>query len=141
MKKRIIILSVIAALLVIFTAWMIWGNVAVTVSDYRVKSGDLPEAFDGFRICQVSDLHNDELGEDSERLINAIKDWEPDIILITGDLIDRNRTNIDVAVTFAEQAVKIAPTYYINGNHEAAIPEDYAVLKEKLVEMKHVLQM
>ena len=126
-------MSVIVALLVIFTLWMIRGNVAVTVSDYRVKSGDLPEAFDGFRICQVSDLHNDELGEDSERLINAIKDWEPDIILITGDLIDRNRTNIDVAVTFAEQAVKIAPTYYINGNHEAAIPEDYAVLKEKLV--------
>ena len=133
MKKRIIILSVIAALLVIFTLWMIWGNVAVTVSDYRVKSSDLPEAFDGFRICQVSDLHNDELGEDSERLINAIKDTDPDVIVLTGDLVDRNRTNIDVTVTFAKQAVKIAPTYYVNGNHEAAIPEDYAVLKEMLV--------
>ncbi len=133
MKKKIIILSVIAALLVTLTVWMIWGNVAVTVSDYKVESGELPEAFDGFRICQVSDLHNDELGEDSERLIDAIKDTEPDIILLTGDLIDRTRTNIDAAITFAKQAVKIAPTYYINGNHEASIPEDYAVLKEKLI--------
>lgn len=138
MKKNykivfIIILSVIAALLVIFTLWMIWGNVAVTVSDYRVESDEIPEAFDGFRICQVSDLHNDELGEDSARLIDAIKTTAPDIIVLTGDLVDSRRTNIDVAVSFAKQAVRIAPTYYVNGNHEAAIPEDYAVLKEKLV--------
>ena len=126
-------MSVIAVFLVIFTLWMIWGNVAVTVTEFMVESNELPEAFNGFRICQVSDLHNDEIGKDSERLIDAIKDTDPDVIVLTGDLVDRNRTNIDVAVTFAKQAVKIAPTYYVNGNHEAAIPEDYAVLKEKLV--------
>lgn len=132
-KNLIIIISSLAVFVIAFTVWMIWGNVALTVSDYRVESDEIPEAFDGFRICQVSDLHNDELGEDSKRLIDAIKDREPDIILLTGDLIDRKRTNIDVAINFAEKAAEIAPTYYINGNHEAAIPEDYAVLKEKLV--------
>lgn len=133
MNKRIVILSVIAVFLVIFTAWMIWSNVAVTVTEFTVESNELPEAFDGFRICQVSDLHNDELGKDCSKLIDVIKRSDPDIIVLTGDLIDRRRTNVDVAVAFASQAVKLAPTYYINGNHEASVIEDYAVLKEKLV--------
>jgi predicted MPP superfamily phosphohydrolase len=135
MKRKVLIvsLSITAIVLVAVTLWMIWGNVAVTVTEFAVESNELPEAFDGFRICQVSDLHNDELGRDSKRLIDAIKDTEPDIIVITGDLIDRKRTNIDVVVTFAKQAVKIAPTYYVNGNHEASIPEDYGVLREKLI--------
>lgn len=133
MKKKFIALSVIAALLVIFTVWMIWGNVAVTVSDYKVESDELPKAFDGFRICQVSDLHNDELGKGNRRILDKLEASAPDIIVLTGDLVDRKRTDIDVAVDFAEKATEIAPTYYVNGNHEASIPEDYAALREKLI--------
>ncbi len=136
MKKRIITITIIAVLFVAvfsaFTAWMIWGNLAISVSEYRIESEKLPEAFDGFRIAQVSDLHNDELGEGNVRLLAALKENSPDIIVLTGDLIDRNRTNIDVAVDFAEKAAEIAPTYYVNGNHEAAVLEDYQALKERL---------
>lgn len=133
MNKKKIVLACVAVILVVFTIWMIWGNVAVTVTKYSVSSDDLPDAFDGFRIVQISDMHNDELGEDSSRLISAIKKSAPDIIVLTGDLVDRNRTNIDIAATFAEQAARIAPTYYINGNHEFAISsEEYAALKSRL---------
>lgn len=131
MKKKIVF-SVVAVLLLGFVIWMIWGNTAITVTEFIIESGDLPESFSGFSVCQVSDLHNDEFGEDNSRLISAIREAKPDIIVLNGDLVDRNRTDIDVAVTFAEQIVKIAPVYYVNGNHEASVPKEYAILKERL---------
>ena len=50
------------------------------------------------------------------------------MIAITGDLIDSNRTDIDIAVRFMQQAVRIAPCYFVTGNHEAWIGEDYQQL-------------
>lgn len=116
-----------------FTTWMLWGNFAVTVSEYRIESEKLPDAFDGFRIAQVSDLHNDELGDGNSRLIAKLEKTDPDIIVITGDLIDRTRTDISVAVEFAEKAALIAPTYYVSGNHESVLSQDdYADFCDKL---------
>lgn len=116
-----------------FTAWMLWGNFAVTVSEYRIESEKLPNAFDGFRIAQVSDLHNDELGDGNSRLLAKLDEAEPDIIVITGDLIDRKRIDISVAVEFAEKAALIAPTYYVSGNHESVLSQDdYADFCDKL---------
>ena len=68
-------------------------------------------AFSGFRIEQVSDLHNAEFGEGNATLLKMLSECEPDIIVITGDLVDANYTDIDVAFVFAEEAVKIAPTW------------------------------
>ena len=142
MKKRIITITIIAVLLLLllfvavfsaFTAWMIWGNLTISVSEYRIESEKLPEAFDGFLIAQVSDLHNDELGEGNIRLLSSLEESSPDIIVLTGDLIDRNRTNIEIAVDFAEKAAEIAPTYYVNGNHESVLSQDdYADFCERL---------
>ena len=131
-KKTVRILAItiplaFAALLSVafaFTAWMLWGNFAVTVSEYRIESEKLPDAFDGFRIAQVSDLHNDELGDGNSRLIAKLEKTDPDIIVITGDLIDRTRTDISVAVEFAEKAALIAPTYYVSGNHESVLSQE-----------------
>ena len=135
MKKRdIIILATATTLLLALAIWMIWGNIAVTVSEYRIECEDLPDSFDGFRIAQVSDLHNDELGEGNARLLKKLKETEPDIIVLTGDLVDRSRTDISVAVNFAKEACLVAPTFYVSGNHESAIAsEAYAELCDGLV--------
>ena len=138
MKKRIITLITIVAILFVaglaaFTLWMLWGNLAISVSKYRVESEKLPTAFDGFTIAQVSDLHNDELGENNSRLLERLKETKPDIIVITGDIIDRNRTDISVAIEFAKGAVAIAPAYYVSGNHESVLSqEEYADFCHKL---------
>ena len=107
-----------------FIVWMVWGNVAVTVSEYRIESEKLPSAFDGFRIAQVSDLHNDELGDGNGRLLEKLKNAEPDIIVITGDIVDRERTNLEIALDFVREACLIAPTYYVSGNHESSLSEE-----------------
>ncbi|MBQ8538183.1 MAG: metallophosphoesterase [Ruminococcus sp.] len=124
----VIILAVIVALI----AFTLWGNKALVTDTYIVESENLGTAINGYKIAQVSDLHNDEIGKDNKKLIDALKKSEPDIIVITGDLIDSRNTDVDVAVEFMEQAVKIAPCYYSNGNHEARVPDDYNTLKAKL---------
>ena len=133
-KKKIIVLSVVAIFLLALIIWIVWGNKALELNTYNITGNDIPKEFDGFRIAQVSDLHNAEMGKDNEKLISMLVDVEPDIIVITGDMIDSRNTKVDVALNFAEQAVKIAPCYYVTGNHEARVDE-YRDLKDGLIEL------
>ena len=126
-----IILPVLLALLLALAGWILWSNRALELNTYTVESLDLPNSFDGFRIAHVSDLHNTEFGDNNGKLLAVLRKAQPDIIAITGDLIDSRRTNISVALKFAEEAVKIAPCYYVPGNHEARIVE-YDVLRSGL---------
>jgi predicted MPP superfamily phosphohydrolase len=89
---------------------------------------------DGFRIAQVSDLHNAEFGEDNKTLIALLSRTEPDIIVLTGDLIDSRQTDIDIALDFVRQAMEIAPVYYVSGNHESRVGE-YVLLKAGMEEI------
>ena len=120
-KKSSIILAVVAAILFALIAWIIWGNTALELNTYTVTSSKLPQSFDGYRIAHVSDLHNAEMGKDNEKLLTMLRDADPDIIAITGDIIDSRNTNIDIALQFTKAAMEIAPCYYVTGNHEARI--------------------
>ena len=127
-KRKSIILAVVAAILFALIAWIIWGNTALELNTYTISSSKLPQSFDGYRIAHVSDLHNAEMGKDNEKLLTMLRDADPDMIAITGDLIDSRNTNIEVALQFVRAAVKIAPCYYVTGNHEARVNE-YGELK------------
>ena len=122
-KKRTYIFAGIAILLLVLIVQTVWGNTALELNTYTVSSNELSDAFDGCRIAHVSDLHNAEMGAGNEKLIAVLREAEPDIIAITGDLIDSRNTNIEVALAFVEEAMKIAPCYYVTGNHEARISE------------------
>ena len=104
------------------------------INSYSVKSEKIPESFDGFRIVQVSDLHNAKFDKYNSTILEPIFHSRPDIIVITGDIIDSRNTDVDIAVSFAQKAVNIAPVYYINGNHESRVVEEYEVLKQGLEE-------
>lgn len=91
------------------------------VTEVTVPSRRLPASFSGCRIAHVSDLHNAEFGVRNEKLLDVLQGCAPDLIAITGDLIDSRRTNTDVAVDFGKRAVKIAPVYYVPGNHESRL--------------------
>ncbi len=101
--------------------WLLWGNSALMVSCYRIGIENLPAGFEGVRIAQISDLHNAEFGRDNEKLLARLRKTVPDIIVITGDLIDSRKTNMEVSLAFAREAAKLAPCYYVTGNHEARV--------------------
>ena len=132
-KKRILVLAAIA-LILLLGAWITWENLTLEVNDYTVESQRLPDGFDGFRIAQVSDLHNASFGKNNETLLTLLRETQPDMIAITGDLVDSRKTDIPAALAFVEQAVKIAPCYYVTGNHEQRLSE-CAWLKQTLGEL------
>lgn len=132
-KKRLALTAVILFVLAAPTFYTVWANTALETTEYKIKSENLPNAFNGFRIAQVSDLHNAEMGKDNKKLLSMLKSAKPNIIIITGDLIDSRRTDVNIALSFAQKAAEIAPCYYVTGNHESRVSQ-YAELKQGLTQ-------
>lgn len=98
-----------------------WGsNNWIQTSEYTISSEKLPAAFDGKKIVQVSDLHNATFGENQESLIQKVEAANPDVIFVTGDLIDSNRYDLDAALVLIDALVEMADVYFVTGNHEIA---------------------
>lgn len=125
LSKRVwyilIIFSVVFTLVLGFVVWGLVENNSPKITNYTVRSDSLPSSFKGYKIAQVSDFHNAEIGKDNEKVLNLLKSANPDVIVLTGDLIDSRKTKIDVAVNFAKRANEIAPCYYVSGNHESRL--------------------
>ena len=114
------------------------GN-QIDITHISCRSVKLPDLFDGFTILHVSDLHNRMFGDAQSLLIRYSEEIAPDIMVITGDLIDRRRTDIDTAIVYVEAAVHIAPVYYVPGNHELRLGR-YNELSQRLIDCGvHVL--
>lgn len=116
-KAKLIILFLLAAAVV----FSVWQNNDLTVSDYEYESQKVSAGLSGYKIVQISDLHNKMFGKNQKRLLDAVKVLEPDIIVITGDIVDRFHTDIENALVFVRGAVELAPVYYVNGNHEICL--------------------
>lgn len=111
-------LIILAAAAVLIIAFCIWQNNDIVTTEMEFTSKDAPSAFDDFRILQVSDLQNKQFGREQQRLLELSKQAVPDIIVITGDLMDGHSNEMESAMEYAEGAVDIAPVYFISGNHE-----------------------
>ena len=133
-KKALISVCTLIAVLLVLIIWTIWGNTALMVSTVTVSSNRIPTAFNGFLIAQVSDLHNAVFGENNAELLQILSECKPNIIVVTGDLVDAEHTDIDVALDFAKEAAQIAGTYYVTGNHEGSLSQ-YDELKTGLESM------
>ncbi|QUH26603.1 metallophosphoesterase [Serpentinicella alkaliphila] len=107
---------IIIILLIIF---LIWQNNSIVVSYSDYHNSKIPADFNELKIVQVSDLHNKMFGDNQSNLLSHVEKLSPDIIVITGDLVDRRNFDLDKAISFINGAVKIAPIYYVSGNHEA----------------------
>lgn len=108
---------VIAAVLIGGWYWFQWQCWGVEPSYTQVELSGLPEQFDGLRIVHLSDNHGHEYGEGNAELLDMVREQEPDLIVLTGDLIDR-AAQLDMVPALAKGLTAIAPTYYVTGNHE-----------------------
>lgn len=111
--------------------WLIWGNMTIEVSHLTISNQNIPNEFQNFKIAQISDLHDKNWGQ---TLIRPLLEEKPDIIVITGDLIDSNKPDIYQAAELIKQIKQIAPIYFVSGNHEAW-SGFYSELKDSL--LKH----
>ena len=130
-KTRMFIISLLVCLIAL-SAYLYWENTTIEVTFLEVVDFAIPVDFDGFTIAHISDLHNTEFGQQQERLLQKLVEAAPDLIAITGDLLDSYHPNITVAMEFINGAIAIAPVYYVTGNHESRLPELYAQLREQM---------
>lgn len=93
------------------------SNARLVTEEYVLHYKSLPPAFDGFRIVQLSDIHAAGFGAENEGLVSAVLKAEPDLIVVTGDLIDRD-DQLDIVRPLMARIAALAPVYYVTGNHE-----------------------
>lgn len=111
--KIIVILIVIIILLI--TTEVIISYKCLTVTNYKIKSDKIKEST---RIVLISDLHDNEFGNNNQKLIDKIKDQKPDLILLDGDMINEEADHADSVCHLVKELKKTAPVYYALGNHE-----------------------
>ncbi|MFD3158037.1 metallophosphoesterase [Haloimpatiens sp. FM7330] len=113
-KKSTILICIIIFLLL----FSYFENNSIVVSKHTIKSNKLPKKFNNFKIVQISDLHNKVFFNNNNSLVKKIKSQNPNIIVITGDLIDRRKYSEEKAMILIDKIKDIAPIYYVTGNHE-----------------------
>ena len=103
------------------SGWGVWSAIRpVEVKRVAVRLKKLPGSLNGLRLVQLSDMHvgltiGRDFVEDVVRKVNAL---EPDIVAITGDLIDGSVADLGPAVApLGEIRAKLG-TYFVTGNHE-----------------------
>ena len=114
MKKshKLIALAVVLALVAGAAVWIAVANSRYKTVSYTVKSDRLPAAFDGYKIAQISDLHS----ANWDTLVSDVAAAHPDLIAITGDLVDGDGS---VPGELVKSLVAVAPVYFVSGESEA----------------------
>ena len=117
LKAKFVIVPVLAVLEIIICIFCLYQNYHLVTTEYEVDLG----LSEDLTIVQVSDLHNQFFGADQSSLLAAVENASPDIIVVTGDIVDSTHTSYKIALDFIEGAVRIAPVYYVSGNHEVRL--------------------
>lgn len=126
------IIFTVIVILVLFLVWVILLDTnrfvvrTLTVRDKRIQKP--------IRAVVISDLHNKSYGKGNERLLEAIREQKPDVILLAGDLLNAiPKAKLDVPINFLTELAKDFPIYYGNGNHEHRLklyPETYGDMSD-----------
>ncbi|WP_082233129.1 metallophosphoesterase [Halobacillus massiliensis] len=116
MKKRLVVFTGIAVAVASFIK-SIFDTKIIKINRLQLQSSKLPKAAN-LNIMQISDLHNKEFGKGNKQLIAKVNELNPDIIVITGDLINRQTKYFHKVFSFIEQITDKHAVYFVTGNHE-----------------------
>ncbi len=130
-KKRLTSISILLVLLLLLVFVLI-NNKKIEISTVEYYNDSIPASFDNYSVVQISDLHNEEFGDNQKILIEKVKLLNPDLIVFTGDMVDRNKYDLETTMTFIKGIKDVAPIYSISGNHESSI--DYNELYNRFTE-------
>ncbi len=134
-KKKMIIYTILGALLLAFIIFMIYVNTHINVIQHTLRYENLPEGFDGYKIILLSDLHDKQYGKNNSRILKIIEEENPDVVMISGDM--HNAENLNPSFYyFAEAIADKYPVYYVEGNHDPSpyrkTPESFETFSASL---------
>ena len=125
---KLIILIILIIALIIAYGFLIEPKL-ITVKEHKITVNNLPDNFNGFKIVHISDLHYGRMFDEDrlKKLVNSINEQKPDIVVLTGDLIDEDTNmTIDEANKISAELNKINSTsgkYAISGNNDLKFDE------------------
>ena len=93
-------------------------NNKIDVTEYSILNKKVPEEFNDFKIVQLSDFHSNGYKNTTDIIINKIENINPDIVVMTGDMVGWKIGNIEELEKLISSLSINYPIYYINGNHE-----------------------
>jgi predicted MPP superfamily phosphohydrolase len=123
-KKRRKIIIITLVILIFSVVYYFLQLNWISVTNETIHLNDLPEEFNGYKIVQLTDLHNKEFGEGNVRLVKKINNIEPEMIVITGDMLTNTRevaNNGEVLIKLLENLNNSYPIYYVTGEHEEGL--------------------
>ncbi len=110
------------------------------ITHYVITSDKLKNVKNERKIVFLTDLHNRRYGKENDKLLEAVREQEADLILIGGDmLIGKKNVSSEVAEEFITKLAEIGPVYYANGNHEQRLKLDPDIYGTKYEDYKHTL--
>lgn len=129
--------------ILLFWAFIKYSVDTIELKNYTIENEKIPKSFDGYNIVQIGDLHSKSFGKDNSKLFKIIESINPDIVVFTGDLVNGENNNYDIAFNFFEKLTKLYKVYYIIGNHEQkallkAHKEEYKKYFEELYKLDFV---
>lgn len=98
--------------------WKLSDNSTFETTFYRVTSEKIGE---NIRAVVLADLHNNVFGQDNEPLVFKIRQLEPDVILMAGDMINGDDPDVSGILELCVKLKDIAPIYYSLGNNEGVL--------------------
>ena len=116
-------MGILIGALLLLAIFLQWSRKSIKITTYSYSDSRLPQDLDGLRIVHLSDLQSETFGKNQRCLLTKTAAAKPDFIVFTGDLADRNHTNYEAGLTLMKGLAEIAPVYYVDGNHELALPQ------------------
>ncbi len=111
----------------------------IQISKYTIQDTKIGKAFQGYQILQLSDLHGKFFGKQNLKLVQMIRKIHPDIIVMTGDMINgRVKSDSGSVFSLLKGLSGEFPVYFVKGNHEIYLPEKQQETLEALLQEKQV---
>ena len=118
MKGILIFIAAAVFLLFLFFLCSMLERRRLVIRKQSLHLSQLPQAFDGLRLVQLSDLHKQVYPHGERKLLQAVQACQPDVIVITGDLVSRTVMDFSERQELLTHLRQIAPVYLCLGNHE-----------------------
>ena len=115
------IVLVIALIVLLVLIWI--SNNCIKITEYEIKNNKIPESFNDYKIIQISDTHTKAFGKNNEKFIKLVENEKPDIIIMSGDIVDGRQKNIPKTISMFKPLYDKYPVFYSEGNHEQMLDE------------------
>jgi predicted MPP superfamily phosphohydrolase len=131
------VLIIIALLITFILLWARYISTSgLVIKEYKVSSSNLPISFNGLKVVHLSDIHYGGViyKKELENVIKEVNILKPDIVVFTGDLIDKDiKLTSDIKNTVIEELKKIKSTYgkyAVSGNHDFVFKDYKNIIKD-----------